>query len=80
MTINISPVTPRSFSKKLAMIAAANILRIGVGLATATSANPVGRDAGFPAGSHAGGSDHATATARDRQVPMPAVVARPGFG
>src|SRR4051794_40124498 len=40
MTINRSQVAPRSFSsKKLAMIAAANILRIGTGLASATSAN-----------------------------------------
>ena len=40
MTNNRSQVTPRSFSsEKLAMIAAANILRIGTGLASATSAN-----------------------------------------
>ena len=77
----------RSFSsKKLAMVAAANILRIGIGLATATSANPVRQHPSFyPNKSYARASDQAngngsTAAARERQAPMPAVVERPDFG
>jgi hypothetical protein len=77
MAINdISQVAPCFFSfKKFATIAAANILRIGIGLATATSANPAGQDPGFY---RAG--DKATAAAREGQTPIPAVVERPDFG
>ena len=87
MTIHINPVTHRSFfSKRLAMVAAANILRIGIGLATATSANPVRQHPGFyPNKSYARASGQAngngsTAAARERLAPMPAVVERPDFG
>jgi hypothetical protein len=48
MTIEINPVTRRSFfSKRFAMVTAVNILRVGIGLATATSANPVRQHPGF---------------------------------
>ena len=87
MTIEINPVTRRSFfSKRFAMVTAVNILRVGIGLATATSANPVRQHPSFyPNKSYARASDQAngngsTAAARERQAPMPAVVERPDFG
>jgi hypothetical protein len=85
MTLNISQITPRISSKKLAMIAAVNILRIAIGLVTTTSGqNAVRQDSGFyPDKSYARASGQTNgndSTARERQAPKSARVGPPDFG
>jgi hypothetical protein len=87
MTIKISQIIPRISSKKLAKVAAANILRIAIGLVITTSGqSPVRQDSGFyPDKSYARASGQANsndiaAAARERQAPKSTRVGSPDFG
>jgi hypothetical protein len=87
MIVKISQIIPRISSKKLAMVAAVNILRIAIGLVITTSGqSPVRQDSGFyPDKSFARASGQAnsndsSAAAPERQMPKSTRVGSPDIG